>query len=69
MLWFKPSEKAKEVRSCESKVRYDDMADAHRSAARLQMAVYSCEYCGGWHLASKQTGPRQQKRPMKNRRA
>jgi len=25
MLWFKPSEKAKEVRSCESKVRYDDM--------------------------------------------
>jgi hypothetical protein len=55
-------------RSCETKVRYDNMADAHRAAARLQMHVYYCEFCGGWHLAAKHKGPREQKRTMHRRR-
>jgi hypothetical protein len=41
------------------KVRFDEQADANRSALRLRLEEgadldpYLCSYCGGWHLGNR----------------
>lgn len=47
------------ARSCYSKKRYPDEADANRVARVCEkqrgdaLKVYACEHCGGYHLARK----------------
>ncbi len=53
-------EAAYRSRSCERKMRYDTRADAEDAIARCEergrhgLHCYRCEFCGGWHLTSRQ---------------
>lgn len=53
-------EAAQRSRSCERKNRYDTRADAEDAIARCEergrrgLRCYRCEFCGGWHLTSRQ---------------
>lgn len=48
------------ARSCERKMRYDTRTDAEDAIARCKergtrgLRCYRCEFCGGWHLTSRQ---------------
>ena len=49
-LGHKCIEDDKEMRSCTMKKRYDLCPSVH-----LDMIAYPCEYCGGWHKATKRS--------------
>lgn len=49
---------AQRYKACESKNRYDTLAEAQENLAWCQkqgkrgLQIYECPYCGGWHLTS-----------------
>ena len=49
-------------KACSSKNRYSSRAEAESvrkdcaSYGRTGLNIYQCEYCGGWHLTSKDYG-------------
>ena len=55
-------ESALRTRSCDSKNRYATRWDAQEAIAlcaehgRAGLHCYRCDYCGGWHLTSRQGG-------------
>ena len=57
-------EDARRERACESKNRYRSRAEAEAAAASCAewgtpgLKCYRCDYCGGWHLTSKDYGGR-----------
>ena len=59
------TKKRARARTCERKRRYDSAAQAESTAAHrraesgeLDLEVYPCTFCGGWHIGHAQPSPR-----------